>query len=533
MDRQGGRSRPSGVGTVFDGSLDWEAWCQVRPEESDILEVTGLAGLEGCDASKGVFWVQSIADVDALGLKLQVAFLGGSEGTTGPTLAQIFNRRKSVLHLCHGELPCSVDGCGGHATRFTRYKVYDYDVSYLHQEVAKAFKRRKREWDKLRGKGHSGDALSGGDDGSGRPRGDGLRAPVAGDHLDADPEEPRGEPLFPETGAGGTWGELKPPVELDRGAQFPVATDERRSALRKTLSEAKQRFHDAQGRGRQSRARPGGEPFSVFDSVPEGMPPPPTTKRDFKTNKKDSAEVLSLEDTKDTTSKPSKKRKAAEDDTPTTRGVLKQLVHQAAKEPKKEKASRRSRSSSRTAMAHRLIKTLAKGLGVRKPDKGEARKRRRRDGSFPPSSGPDGSDETSCSGDGYTDSSGADIEQKEKDKSTPPLERMSQRKAGSVLQAFVNHMRESLQNLDEGSLAPEYFHLQIKPAIGAKSREAREIYCLLQGIDLLRSGKLDQLGDLMAARAMACSPSVRHRWRIVESRETPRDPRLELLRTQA
>ncbi|CAK9057908.1 unnamed protein product [Durusdinium trenchii] len=292
MDRQGGRSRPSGVGTVFDGSLDWEAWCQVRPEESDILEVTGLAGLEGCDASKGVFWVQSIADVDALGLKLQVAFLGGSEGTTGPTLAQIFNRRKSVLHLCHGELPCSVDGCGGHATRFTRYKVYDYDVSYLHQEVAKAFKRRKREWDKLRGKGHSGDALSGGDDGSGRPRGDGLRAPVAGDHLDADPEEPRGEPLFPETGAGGTWGELKPPVELDRGAQFPVATDERRSALRKTLSEAKQRFHDAQGRGRQSRARPGGEPFSVFDSVPEGMPPPPTTKRDFKTNKKDSAEAV-------------------------------------------------------------------------------------------------------------------------------------------------------------------------------------------------------------------------------------------------
>eukprot|EP00913_Durusdinium_trenchii_P003428 g3175.t1 len=114
---------------------------------------------------------------------------------------------------------------------------------------------------------------------------------------------------------------------------------------------------------------------------------------------------------------------------------------------------------------------------------------------------------------------GAELEQKEKDKSTPPLERMSQRKAGSVLQAFVNHMRELLQNLDEGSLVPDdsviggvsavkYFHLQIKPAIGAKSREAREIYCLLQGIDLLRSGKLDQLGDLVAARAMAVHQSV-------------------------
>ena len=57
----------------------------------------------------------------------------------------------------------------------------------------------------------------------------------------------------------------------------------------------------------------------------------------------------------------------------------------------------------------------------------------------------------SGSDDGCSDSSGAELEQKEKDKSTPPLERMSQRRAGSVLQAFVNHMRESLQNLDEWS----------------------------------------------------------------------------------
>ena len=59
-----------------------------------------------------------------------------------------------------------------------------------------------------------------------------------------------------------------------------------------------------------------------------------------------------------------------------------------------------------------------------------------------------------------------------------------------------------------GVSAVKYFHLQIKPTMGAKSREAREIYCLLQGLDLLRSGKLDHLGDLMAARAMAVHQSV-------------------------
>ena len=277
--------------------------------ESDILEVTGLTGLEGCEATRGVFWVQSIADIDSVGLKLQVAFLGGSEGTTGPTLAQIFKRRKLPLHLCHGELPCAAEGCGGHVTKFTRYKVTDYDVSYLHQEVAKAFKRRKRDWDKLRGKGHAGGALSEGDDGTVGPRGEGLRATGAGVPLDAHAEEPREGDLILGEGGDGIWGELNPPAELPKGSDLPAAADERRSALRRTLSEAKQRFQEAQGRGRHSRPRHGGEPFSAFDSVPDGLPPPPRTKRDFKADKKDAEEQLAIEDTRDTTTRSSKKRK--------------------------------------------------------------------------------------------------------------------------------------------------------------------------------------------------------------------------------
>ena len=105
------------------------------------------------------------------------------------------------------------------------------------------------------------------------------------------------------------------------------------------------------------------------------------------------------------------------------------------------------------------------------------------------------------------------------EKVTPPLERMSQKKAGSVLKLFVQHMRESLQNLDEGEAeetrsviggvsATKYWRLIVKPQMTGRMKEAREIYCLLQAIDQLRAGQLDHLGDLLAARVMAIHQSV-------------------------
>lgn len=123
---------------------------------------------------------------------------------------------------------------------------------------------------------------------------------------------------------------MKPPAELPKGSDLPAAADERRSALRRTLSEAKQRFQEAQGRGRHSRPRHGGEPFSAFDSVPDGLPPPPRTKRDFKADKKDAEEQLAIEDTRDTTTRSSKKRKLGEDDKLPGKGVLKQLVEEGS-----------------------------------------------------------------------------------------------------------------------------------------------------------------------------------------------------------
>ena len=96
---------------------------------------------------------------------------------------------------------------------------------------------------------------------------------------------------------------------------------------------------------------------------------------------------------------------------------------------------------------------------------------------------------------------------------------MSQKKRGSVLRLFVQHMRESLQNLDEGEMvepesvvggvsAIKYWHLIVKPQMTGRMKEAREVYCLLQALDLLRGGQLDQMGDLLAARIMAIHQSV-------------------------
>lgn len=57
-----------------------------------------------------------------------------------------------------------------------------------------------------------------------------------------------------------------------------------------------------------------------------------------------------------------------------------------------------------------------------------------------------------------------------------------------------------------------YFQLCLKPHLDTKSRDAKEMGLLARALDLLRSGRLTALADLLAARLVAVDTATRQGW---------------------
>ena len=57
-----------------------------------------------------------------------------------------------------------------------------------------------------------------------------------------------------------------------------------------------------------------------------------------------------------------------------------------------------------------------------------------------------------------------------------------------------------------------YYQLGLKPGLDPRSRDAKEMALLCKALDVLREGKLDQLGDLLAARLIAVDTATRQAW---------------------
>ena len=297
-----------------------------------------------------------------------------------------------------------------------------------------------------------------------------------------------------------------------------------KAALTQALGNLRKRLGIEKGTERKGGHGAGGERSVVIDAAPASSAKAKAqVKMRGQPEEKIEDDVMAL---RGTTMSSSKKGQTEKKERPGG-GVLMELVNKAAKRPKELKEDKKESKSSKTAMA--LVQTLAKGLGVKKFQgksigglKKKKKKKKKKDGDEPEDSSEgdhSGSSPTKSSETGSGDSSEENLERLEMAKATPPLERMSQKKKGSVLKLFVQHMRESLQNLDEGEAveaqsvvggvsAIKYWHLIIKPQMTGKMKEAREIYCLLQALDLLRGGHLDQMGDLLAARIMAIHQSV-------------------------
>ena len=117
-----------------------------------------------------------------------------------------------------------------------------------------------------------------------------------------------------------------------------------------------------------------------------------------------------------------------------------------------------------------------------------------------------------------SDGSSSDSLQSSSDSSLkPPLQRKAEKRPGSVLRLLLNHVRLSLSDLsladpeDQGGAAAvnsaakvtSYFQIMVRPHLASRPRDEKELYSLAVALDTLRSGNLEKIADLLAARYMA------------------------------
>ena len=216
----------------------------------------------------------------------------------------------------------------------------------------------------------------------------------------------------------------------------------------------------------------------------------------------------------------------------TMSGLQKQLVRRAAEnaaqtEKKKKEEAKKSRPMN---SGQKFLKILTDAIqpkknkkkdrerGEKRKKKGKTKKHKRQikkdpdGGSSPSGSSPTSSSEVDSEKDWEQTSTTSSEERYE-----PPLKRKSQQHPGSVLKLLVAHAREQLDQTSKVSVSrtdedptqgiklASYYSIVLKPQLqgGSSVAALRELHLLSHGMDLLRSGQLDKLGDVMALRFIA------------------------------
>ena len=174
----------------------------------------------------------------------------------------------------------------------------------------------------------------------------------------------------------------------------------------------------------------------------------------------------------------------------------------------REKKARRVRDALADAAARAAAERKAAASSSRR-GRSRSRRRRRR------SKNRHGDSKSSDSGSRSSSSSSM----------VPPLQRKASRNPGSVMKLLMDNVSTALAqaavtDLEQpealGSSANQvgaYFQIVAKPQLGSKVRDCRELETLARCLDLLRMGKLPELGDSLAGRFLAVeSAGLTNNW---------------------
>ena len=107
----------------------------------------------------------------------------------------------------------------------------------------------------------------------------------------------------------------------------------------------------------------------------------------------------------------------------------------------------------------------------------------------------------------------------------PPLQRKANKNPGSVMRLLMTNVSEALASAavtdpeqpmalgPSASQVAAYYQIVARPQLGNKVRDCRELETLARCLDLLRQGKLPELGDALAGRFLAVeSAGLTNNW---------------------
>ena len=467
------------------------------------------------------------SSIELAGLSVLAKSLGCSDGNVAKTLSSWFNRRAGYLHLCAAG-DCQEDDYQMHVKRLRVFSAEGFKRSYMTTASMKQLRKWLEELD--------------------------VGAEKEGPEADAAEEESLGDAGVP---AGHSRrGALRVPVREkekdreERAAKEGALLGADRVKLRERLEKARDRMVGAAGlRGAGGSA---GHPIELDQVVDVSSSPgySPSEAPEVKTEKpkrrkaeeKDkatpgqqgalaimgaglrqaalvAAPPGKIKPGKARKKKKTEKRTAEEDTNASTTGSLqKQLLARAA-EAAQERKDRRHEHKGSKDPGRQLATILTKVIGKKSKKesrKKRKRKRKRKEGGDPGggSNGSSGDSATSSSGRDYGDGSeDEDSSSSGSGKMEPPLKKKAMKRPGSVLKMLVEHAKEKLDQSSKVAIArregddptqgvrlTSYYSIVVKGQLTAGCPQLRELHFLAHSLDLLRSGELDSLGDLLASR---------------------------------
>ena len=182
--------------------------------------------------------------------------------------------------------------------------------------------------------------------------------------------------------------------------------------------------------------------------------------------------------------------------------VKQEMIEVESRSLSRARRKRRKRKQGEM-LAYRAQECLHRG-GLRKERKGRKRKKRK--------------GKKSRRSNSSSTSSAYDSSSSESDRELlPPMRKKAERRPGSVLEELIERTRQLLSEQERG-LGREareedlqqndvkmtlFFNLFWRMRFESRPRDQKELFILCRCIDLLRSGQLDVLGDVLAGRVQA------------------------------
>ena len=504
---------------ILIGTREWDA---MQPAGSAILEVClqGASVGFGTEEWFAVLMTEVYKQMD--GTNMVVGFLIGSEN--GFIVEEVEAAlADGGVHLC-GADPCTADipNCV-HATRVRWWPVESFEAAYLSTEGKKRLQKAKKDMEAAKKKEEKEKA-----DAEKKATTTAKRrarpATKGSTTTDAKPLVglPGGRrPALRKASGAGQVIEISDgePDEVEEEGE-PAGAGTSRAQLRKALAATKRRILGGTPQdGREREALNGGYlPKPSKRAVPErGL----TSGSNLNPRQASMIPVMDRGDSRDIGSSGWKSKIGKKGDMASL--LLAQAVQSA------EEARKKKKKEKKGGAAEALVKLLT-GKGKSAKEKKKKKKRKVK----PDPDDPGGDGEESSEEETSSEGEEEDGEKEEESDSSceAPLKRRAARRPGSVMEMLVKHAQEQLDQgalLESGNPAAAvtqgvkistYFGLMIRPYHQGASPLLRELYALAQTIDLLRSGKLPQAADSLAARFISCHTALTDgNWQVASQLE--------------